>query len=94
MAALFPWPFFWACLPSPHFTMAARFTFICGSDDFLVSRLGQERWTALTAGIADDFGIDVIDGRSGNVDEVEMAVNRFISAVQTLPMFGDRKAVW
>ena len=69
------------------------FTFVCGQDDFLVGRLGQERFAALSAGAADEFAIEVISGFAGNVDEVGAAVNRFREAVQTIPMFGGRRIV-
>lgn len=74
--------------------MGAGFTFICGADDFLVGRQGQDRWESMTRDITDEFGREVIDGRAGTVAEVEEAVARFASAVQTVSMFGDRKAVW
>jgi DNA polymerase-3 subunit delta len=70
-----------------------RFSFVCGQDDFLVGRLGQERFAAIAAGVADEFAREVIDGFAANVGEVEAAVNRFREAVQTLGMFG-RRAVW
>ena len=71
------------------------FTFICGSDDFLVGRLGQERFTAMaTEAGADDFSREVINGFAGNVDEVEAAVNRFRDGVQTVAMFGGKRVVW
>src|SRR6478736_6299678 len=71
------------------------FTFICGSDDFLVGRLGQERFTAMaTAAGADDFSREIVNGFAGNVDEVETAVNRFRDAVQTMAMFGGKRVVW
>ncbi|MEJ1971209.1 MAG: hypothetical protein WDM96_01370 [Lacunisphaera sp.] len=48
------------------------FTFICGSDDFLVGRLGQERFAAMAAAAgADDFSREIVNGFAGNVDEVE-----------------------
>jgi DNA polymerase III subunit delta len=74
------------------------FTFVCGPDDFLVNRLGKERFDALVAEAqADDFSREVINGfagNAGNVDEVETAVNRFRDAVQTVPMFGGKRVVW
>ena len=69
------------------------FTFVCGQDDFLVGRLGQERFAALSAGVTDEFATEVISGFAGNVDEVGEAVNRFREAVQTIPMFGGRRIV-
>lgn len=74
--------------------MTARFQFVAGADDFLVTRAGAVRWEKLTAGIEDEFGREVVDGQAGIVAEVDDAVARFTSAVSTMPMFGDRKAVW
>jgi DNA polymerase-3 subunit delta len=71
------------------------FAFICGPDDFIVNRLGQERFATLAAETqADEFSRDVISGFANNVDEVETAVNRFRDAVLTVPMFGGRRVVW
>jgi len=71
-----------------------NFTFICGSDDFLVGRLGKDRYAAMSIEVADDFGRETINGFAGNVGEVESAVNRFREAVQTLSMFGGKRAIW
>jgi len=73
---------------------AKAFTFICGDDDYLVSERGKEWFAEQTKDIADDLSKEVVDGRAGNVAEVEDAINRFASAVQTLSLFGDRKVVW
>lgn len=74
---------------------AKNFTFICGADDFLVDRLGRERFAALVAASgADDFSRDVLSGFANNVGEVEAAVLRFRDAVQTVPMFGGKRVVW
>ena len=74
---------------------AKNFTFICGADDFLVDRLGRERFAALVAQSgADDFSRDVLSGFANNVGEVEAAVLRFRDAVQTVPMFGGKRVVW
>lgn len=72
----------------------SAFTFVCGNDDFLVSREGHERWAALTKDVTDDFAREIVDGAAGNVSEVDNAVGGFIAAIRTLPMFGDRKCVW
>ncbi|MGB0460543.1 MAG: DNA polymerase III subunit delta [Opitutales bacterium] len=69
-------------------------TFICGDDDYLVSEEGRAWFTAQTEGLADDLSKEVVDGRAANVSEVEDALQRFTSAVQTLSLFGDRKVVW
>ena len=73
---------------------AKSFTFICGSDDFLVGRLGAQHFAALAAEVPDEFSRETINGFAANVSEVESAVNRFRDAVQTVPMFGGRRVVW
>lgn len=70
------------------------FVFICGPDDYLVNRLGQERFSALAADAADEFSREVLNGFAGNVGEVAAAVNRLREAVQTLALFGGRRVVW
>ena len=72
---------------------ARTFTFVCGSDDFLVGRAGAERWSALAQDL-DEFSREVISGYVGVVDDVALVVKRFREAVQTLGLFGGRRAVW
>jgi len=45
-------------------------------------------------GIEDPNSLEEIDGQAGNLEEVDRAVNHFISAVQTVSMFSPEKAVW
>jgi DNA polymerase-3 subunit delta len=71
-----------------------NFTFICGPDDFLVGRLGRERYESLAAEAPDEFSRETINGFAANVGEVEGAVNRFREAVLTVSMFGGRRLVW
>ncbi len=71
--------------------------FICvaGPDDFLVGRVGKERFEALAAEAqADELSREIVNGFAVNVDEVEAAVNRFRDAVLTVPMFGGKRVVW
>lgn len=70
------------------------FTFICGDDDYLVSERGKAWFAAQSKDLMDDLSKEVVDGRAGNVAEVEEAIHRFVSAVQTLSLFGERKVVW
>ncbi|MBP9913582.1 MAG: DNA polymerase III subunit delta [Opitutaceae bacterium] len=70
------------------------FTFICGPDDFLVDRLGRERFAELTQDTADEFSREVLSGYANNVGEVETAINRFRDSVQTVAMFGGKRVVW
>ncbi|MCF3652407.1 DNA polymerase III subunit delta [Synoicihabitans lomoniglobus] len=70
------------------------FIFVCGPDDFLVGRLGRERYDALAREIDDEFSRETISGFANNVAEVETAVNQFREALQTISMFGGRRLVW
>lgn len=71
-----------------------NFTFVCGSDDFLVGRVGGERFVALAAEVSDEFSREILSGFANNVGEVETAVNRFRESVQTIALFGGRRVVW
>ena len=71
-----------------------KFTFICGSDDFLVGRMGKQRFDVLAAAVTDEFSRELINGFAANVSEVESAVNRFREAVQTVSMFGGQRVIW
>jgi len=74
---------------------AKPFVFVAGPDDFLVNRVGKERFEELAAGAGvDDFSREIVNGFAANVDEVATAVNRFRDAVQTVPMFGGKRVVW
>lgn len=73
---------------------AKAFTFICGADDFLVGRMGTQRFAALTADVPDEFSRETINGFCANVADVENAVNRFREAVQTVSMFGGQRVIW
>lgn len=73
---------------------AKAFTFICGADDFLVGRMGAQRYATLAAEVPDEFSRETVNGFAANVSEVETAVNRFRDAVQTVSMFGGRRVVW
>lgn len=77
-------------LPMP----AHPFTFICGSDDYLVDRLGKEHFAGLAAEVTDEFSREIISGFANNVAEVESALNRLRESVQTISMFGGRRVVW
>jgi DNA polymerase III subunit delta len=73
---------------------AKNFTFICGSDDYLVGRMGAERFAELAADVADEFSRETVNGFAANMSEVETAINRFRESVQTMSMFGGKRVVW
>jgi DNA polymerase-3 subunit delta len=70
-----------------------RFTFVCGSDDFLAGRAGKERFEQLAAGTG-EFSREVLAGFCATVGDVETVVRRFREAVQTLGLFGGRRVIW
>lgn len=70
------------------------FIFICGADDFLVDRLGKEKFATLARDVEDEFSREVLSGFANNVGEVEAAINRFRESVQTVSMFGGKRVVW
>lgn len=74
--------------------MGKNFQFIGGAEDFLVAEEGKTAWKAMSEGIEDEFGQEIIDGDALKVEDVEPIVTRFQQAVETLPMFGGEKAVW
>jgi DNA polymerase-3 subunit delta len=70
-----------------------RFVFVYGPDDYLVGRIGRARFEALATEV-DEFSREVISGFTSNVGEVAGVVKQFREAVQTLGLFGGRRAVW
>ena len=74
--------------------MSQNFTFLCGDDDFLVAAEGRKRFNALTADLVDDLSMEVVDGNAGKAEEAVQAITAFITAAQTLSLFGEKKTVW
>lgn len=70
-----------------------NFTYISGPDDFLVGRIARERFEQVAEGL-DEFSRETISGSAANVSEVETAVKQFREAVQTIGLFGGKRAVW
>jgi DNA polymerase-3 subunit delta len=70
------------------------FTFIAGSDDFLVKHRAVDTWETFSREVGDPHALEIIDGQAGNVDEATKAVHQFTSALQTVSMFSPEKAVW
>ena len=68
-------------------SISAKFAFICGDDEFLVSDRGKAWFEEETKGITDELSKEVIDARGNNLDEVSQIVDRFIEAIQTQSMF-------
>lgn len=74
--------------------MGVSFTFIAGDDDFLVDRAGKACFEVWSKELDDPMSAELVEGMAQKVDDVEQAVTRFQDAVQTMALFGGRKAVW
>jgi DNA polymerase-3 subunit delta len=73
--------------------MSGKLVLICGDDDYLVNIAAQERVNALVPESEKTFGLDIIDGRCDNSDQVERAVKSTIESVQ-MPGFASSKVTW
>ena len=71
---------------------AKPFTFICGSDDFLVGRLGRERYDELAREIDDEFSRETINGFANNVARLTTNVLHRFAADEPLAWPGAAKA--
>ena len=67
---------------------------ICGDDDFLVEQAARQLVDRLVPPDARALGIEVYDGRVGNVDEMTAVLRRTVEAVETPGFFGAGKLVW
>ena len=67
---------------------------VLGSDEAEVKRVAAELASNLTPPGVGDFGLEIVDGAADNADQAEARVRSAIEAVQTLPFFGNTKAVW
>ena len=74
--------------------MSHNFTFICGDDDFLVAAEGRKLFESLTQDLMDDLSMEIVDGNAGKAEEAVQAIASFISAAQTLSLFGEKKTIW
>ena len=75
----------------------AKFSFICGDDDFLVSERA-ENWfkssKSNTINVSEDFSKEIINGQANNIEEVRLVLARFKEALMTYSMFGGEKVIW
>lgn len=67
---------------------------IVGSDEARLKREATELAKQLAPAEAGEFGLEIIDGASDNVDGAANAIRSAIAALQTLPFFGGGKLVW
>jgi DNA polymerase-3 subunit delta len=66
-----------------------------GDDEFAVQRRARQIFESWTSGeLAGAGDSEVIDARSANSEEALRAIARLREALQSLPFFGGRKAIW
>jgi len=73
--------------------MSGKLFLICGDDDYLANVAAQERVNALVPESEKTFGLDIINGRCDNGDQVERAVKSAMESVQ-MPGFASSKVTW
>jgi DNA polymerase III delta subunit len=77
----------------PSAKAPASVILVCGEDDFAVKQRAREiyqKWSAELGGMDHE----IIDAGAANSGEALKALARLREALQTLPFFGDGKAVW
>ena len=67
---------------------------VAGSDEGEVKRRAAELAGTMAGPDAGEFGRDVIDGSSDNVDQAAGRIHETRQALLTLPFFGGEKLVW
>ncbi|HWB59037.1 MAG TPA: DNA polymerase III subunit delta [Chthoniobacteraceae bacterium] len=73
---------------------AAAIYAVVGSDESEVKRAAKELADKLTPPGADEFGVDIIDGRADNADQAATRIHQAVESLLTLPFFGGEKLVW
>ncbi len=68
---------------------------VLGDDEFLVDRRAAEIFKPWKESAADEYSVEIVDGRAQTVDEAVTAVSRFAESAQTDSLFGGgAKTVW
>ncbi|MCF7668829.1 MAG: DNA polymerase III subunit delta [Verrucomicrobia bacterium] len=73
--------------------LSEQVVFIHGSDSLTVGRRARALFDELVSEHG-DFDAEVIDAAAGNSDEAVRALNRLDNALESLPLFSDKKVVW
>lgn len=67
---------------------------ICGDDDYLVDSAARERVNQLVPEAERTLGVEIIEARCDNGDEVRRTVDDCLGSVQTPGFFGANKVTW
>ena len=78
---------------SPYMADSKTSYVFFGSDEGAAASAAAACYAELTAG-EDGWGNEVIDGAAATVDEAVAIVDRTISGLQMMNMFGGRKVIW
>ena len=75
--------------------MAENLRLVLGDDEFLVDRRAAEIFAPWKSETADEYSLEIIDGRAQTVDEAAATITRFSEAVRTDSLFGGgARTVW
>ncbi|MGB0370429.1 MAG: DNA polymerase III subunit delta [Opitutales bacterium] len=75
--------------------MANGFQFYSGDDDYLLTQRAKETWDTWIAETgADEYSIEIIDGRANNVSDVDSVISQAVGSLQAMSLFGGAKLVW
>ncbi|HBA83624.1 MAG TPA: hypothetical protein DCZ95_05965 [Verrucomicrobia bacterium] len=67
---------------------------IFGEDEYMVSSSAKKLVDELCPPADQAFGLEIVDGGVGTVDEAIKAIKQCIDAIQTVGFMGGRKVVW
>jgi len=65
-----------------------------GEDEFLVGKSARNQVDDLMPAADQAFGLEIIEGTAGSVEEAVQSLKRTLEAVQTRGFLGDGKVVW
>ena len=71
-----------------------KFVFICGDDEYLVTRAGQNVFESMTAPLTHSLSQEVIQATASRTEEGIKAIHQFQQAIQIPSLFGEKKVVW
>ncbi|MEM7672041.1 MAG: DNA polymerase III subunit delta [Verrucomicrobiota bacterium] len=75
--------------------MTQGFQFFSGDDDYLLTQRAKAVWSDwIEETKADEYSIEIIDGRANNVSDVDGIISQTVGSLQAMSLFGGAKLVW
>lgn len=74
--------------------MAVSVHLIFGDDEYFVAKTATKLVDSLVPEAERDFGLEIVDGAVGLVDDAKRSAENCLAALLTLGMFGGTKVVW